>query len=817
MLYHSGQYKAKPTRFRKTVLNTTLASLMLSSASMASAQEEPQSQPLQIAQAETTQAFAIAAQPLASALIELSEKTGISFAYTSIELEGTRSAGASGNLTERQALDAILLGTGIVATFTSSKTVTLSKQAIEPQESDKPLVLGTVKVTSELLDRSILESNNSVDIQDYDEVLRGNDVRINQAFNRSANITDLSGGQTTFNFSIRGISSSGVGGAGSEPLAAVQIDGALLTTQQLSRGYNSTFDVDSIEVLRGPQSTNLGRNSLAGAVVVNTKDPEFVQKTTAIASYAEFATYELGVANTGPMTDELAYRVTLNRFGTDGFLENTVIGIDDYNFQETDTARFKLLYQPENLPLEILLGYTSVKADSRNDSSTYEPEAEEYINRNPFLGGMETDQEVFTLDLSVELTDAWHLESVTTFNETVSRDVNSTFSTSLPEPGQEWIATADQEEINQELRLHYESSDLRGVVGFYYVDQTNTALREGVAVPNFDAALLGIPGFPAFDLAVTIDSPLELESQALYTEFDYDLNAKVTLTAGGRYEEATITSTSNDTLWFEFIGGVPGFDTPIADLSLTADEKTYVFLPTMGINYQLAATQSLGFTYSEGFRSGGISLNALTFQTTKYDPEFVKNYEFAYRSELKNGLLITSNLFYMDWTDMQTQDNSLINEGTFNAGEASSYGGELEMNWLKDNWDTFFNVGYAKTEFGDFLIGSESVDGNRFPGAPALTIAAGAYYALNDWVFGGEISHSGEAYVDAANETEIDALTLVNVTGAYYYQDVKFELFVNNVFDEIKTRGEDFISEGVVTNVLNAPRVFGLRVEYGFN
>ncbi|MEM9160569.1 MAG: TonB-dependent receptor, partial [Verrucomicrobiota bacterium] len=564
------------------------------------------------------------AQSLSTALDAFSEATGVRVLAPSSALKGKTAPALNGDLSAGVALETLLAGSGLESEFVSDESVAIRRPASIRKESY--IQLDSITVKGELQERSLLETNTSVNIQTGADIARSNDKRISDVFSRAANVNINGSGLQAFSFSIRGINSSGVGGSGNGALASLTVDGAAFTTQQLARGYNSLFDIEQVEILRGPQSTSQARNSLAGAVVVQTKDPEFVQDTQAVALIGDYGNYEFGVANTGPLNKEFAYRVAFQRTNSDGFIENPVLGTDSYNYSDTDTLRTKLLYQPESSPLEIVLGYTHVQADARNDVSSWFPETQQYINSNPYgEGGMDTEQDVATLSVSYDLSDRWTLQSQLAYNEFVSADLNSTYATSVPDRDQAWFATADQKEWNETLRFNYGGEKLRGTLGVFYSEDTNIVLREGVALQNaFGSGL---------DADVEIDSPADTDTQAFFGEFDFDATDRVTITLGGRYEKVDIATVSSTVANLILPPPAPYtvIQPGIIDASVNASTDFDVFLPKFGITYALDKEQRLGFTYSEGYRQGGVTADPTTLQIGQYEPEFVKNYEVSYK------------------------------------------------------------------------------------------------------------------------------------------------------------------------------------------
>lgn len=760
--------------------------------------------------------FEIASKPLTDALIDFSLVTQRQVSSDSSLVKNLRSTPAIGRFSAEEALNTLLEGTGLEAVVVNDRNYALQASDTGRPEMDAAPPerrIEEVYVRGENIRRSLLDTATSINIQTEADIMRSNDKRIAEVFSRAANVNVNGSGLQAFSFSVRGINSAGVGGAGSAQVASLMVDGAAFTTQQLARGFNSLFDVQQVEMLRGPQSTAQARNSLAGGVVISTNDPEFEQRTTGIAGYGNYNTYEVGVANTGAITDELAYRVTFQRLSTDGFTENPALGTDDYAFSETDTFRGKLLYRPSNLPLEILLGHTHVAADARNDVSVWCPSEREFTNSNPFGdGGMDSDQDVTTLRIRYDLTDAWNLEWQTAYNEFVSEDLNTQYATTLPESDRLWLATADQDEINHTLRFVYEGDRVRGSTGLFYSDETNRALRDGVAFANFNNS--------GFDLDLLTDAPLDTETAAVFGEFDIKLSDSFTLTLGGRYERVDLDSVASTTA--SLILPPPGPPIIIAPIipgiSVDASTDFGEFLPKVGLTYAVDENQRVGITYSEGYRQGGVTFDQLTFAVAEFDPEYVSNYELSYKSSFPNGLSVNANLFYLDWTDQQVNDQEPGNPISIvvNAGESTVYGTEIEISWRTAAWDTYATLGYVNTEFDSFVTNNVDFTGSAFPNAPELTAAAGAFYSFANLTLGAEVNYRDGFFTRPNNVFKTEALTLVDISADYHIGEVTMRGFVNNVFDDFEQIAEPFVIEQIPQANFSQPRTYGVQVMYGF-
>ncbi|MEM9621427.1 MAG: TonB-dependent receptor [Pseudomonadota bacterium] len=768
--------------------------------------------PATVAQsAERRYEFDIPAQPLGTALERFSQVTRRQVAASSSDIVDMISVSTSGTMSALSALQQMTSNSGLVVVLINGTDFAVRPNDTPPStDNNTPGVMEEIVVYGENIQRRLLDTNTSINVQTLEDITRSNDKRIADVLARVANVSANISGLQASSFSVRGISSSGVGGAGNAQVASLTVDGAAFTSQQLGRGFNSLFDVEQIELMRGPQSTSQARNSLAGGIVVSTRDPEFEQHTQATASYGDYGIHELAVANTGAITEQFAYRIALQRLGSDGFIDNPITG-DDHNFNETDTVRAKLLYRSKALPLTILLGHTHVEAEARNDFGHWFPDVRQGDNFNPFSqGGMDTEQDVTTLDITYQVSDRWLVTWQTAHNDFVSEDLNSNYATSLPDRNQAWFATADQDELNHTLRLSYEGDRVRGSFGLFTSDETNRVLRDGVADQNLFGS--GLDG------DAEINSPLSTDTQAIFGEFDIKLSDAWTLTLGARFEQVDIDSVSSTVANLVLPPPAP-YTVVVADLintRLDASTDFNEFLPKLGLTYALDEDQRIGFTYSEGYRQGGITGNITTLSTSEFGPEFVENYEFSYKSAFANGWTLNANVFYLDWQDQQVLDTLPGNPlpETLNAGESRAFGAELEAAWRTDVWDTYASLGYVDTQYDEFVSSESDFSGNEFPNSPSVTLGAGAFYTYGNWTVGAEASYRDGFYTAANNNVETNSLTLVDLSLEYAFKTVSVRGFVNNVFDEVEQVNEVFVIEGIPIALFSDPRTIGLQILY---
>ena len=317
-----------------------------------------------LAQAAQQRSFDIPTQPLPSALPLFGQQAGIQISADGNLVRDLRTAGVSGTMTVETALRQLLAGTGLVYRFAADNTVTLARAAA--QEDEGPMRLGPVTVTGERIERTVLDTPTSV------AVVTGEEIERTPAFNDVEDVLDavpnIVTGGTSFNgATIRGIDTTGLLSAGTaffggaRPRASITVDGRPLGFNEFIYGETSVWDLERVEVFRGPQTSAQGVNSIAGATYVVTADPTFEPEVKAQAEIGNEERRRLSAAASGPIVEEeLAGRVAVDFQGRDSFVDFNARPEDspDPNEFENLVARGKLLWEPENLSTKLTFSFT---------------------------------------------------------------------------------------------------------------------------------------------------------------------------------------------------------------------------------------------------------------------------------------------------------------------------------------------------------------------------------------------------------------------------------------------------------------------------
>ncbi|MEM7561457.1 MAG: TonB-dependent receptor [Pseudomonadota bacterium] len=780
------------------------------------------------AQQSTLQDYDIPVQSLGKALLQFAEQSGLEILFDARIAQGKEAPAVIGSFTAEQVLQQLLNGSGLVFRFT-----TPSKVALEPEAgsgSSNAVDLDAIVVKGELLQRDLQETQTSVTVESGLKLDRSTDKDIFDVVDRLPNVSAQGGG---FGFVIRGISPSGPAASGDGAAIAVIVDGAVVPVGQATNtGSTSTWDLEQIEVLRGPQSTQQGPNAIAGAVIMRSKDPTFEKEFKARTDIATLGEERIALAGNLPINDSVAIRLSGETYESEGDIENYLTG-EETGDESLETLRAKIRFNPDD-DLDIVFGH-SVSDNQLGDQSVidgmiaggFTADAKDRLSSQRFLEIGETD--ITNLRVDYTLNDQWSLHSETAI-------LNSDYDLDVPlQPGNPAntpaFRTVDDETTSQEIKFLFDDENFRAVVGLYYLD-TDKQVDFGAIIP--DATGFGFPGASAvFGNGLDV----QLQNQAIFGEIEYDFDDRWTGIFGARHdeEERESLATAAFTVTPE---PFPGFNDPAPGTDL--DTPYSALLPKLGAIYNWDDNLSTGFTVQRGYRAGGVS--TFTGGVNEYDPEFSTNYEFSLRSVSKNRrLTINANVFYTDYEDLQVfsvgpPSFTFIDGLTDNASSGKLYGFELLVDYVVNpSFDIFANIGFTKTEFGDYVVqvnptfypgvadidtdgdsvnDAVNVEGNSFVEAPELTWSIGGRYDFeNGYEAEMDINFTDSSFYSPINsdDEENKPFTLVNARVGYVSRDFwSAHLYARNLFDEqyrSRNRADGFSTIGdsrVVGISLNA-------------
>lgn len=493
---------------------------------------------------------------------------------------------------------------------------------------------------------------------------------------------------------------------GFEPGVGLYVDDVYIARPQ--GAVLDIFDIERIEVLRGPQGTLYGRNTIGGAIKYVTSrlapEPELMLRG-AVGSYGQV---DLIASGSAPLGDTFRIGAAIASYDRDGFGQNLTTGAEHYD-KDVLAGRFSAEWAPAS-DLFFRFAYDRVEDNSNARHGHREvagagPGADVLPSVYDTRSGLGDDNSVVTEGLS--LTAEWAINDLLTFKSITAHREGRTDTVidfdGTPSPTLDIPAYYADDQFTQEFQLLFNGARWQGVAGVYYLD--------GHAEGAFDT-IVG-------NLGVSIGNGgyVDTESYAVFADFSFDLSDRLRLAVGARYTEDEKTGFVNRATYLG-VGQTPltggPAAAPLVQNTLYTNTRSFSqFTPRVSVSYDLTDDLTGYASYSQGFKSGGFDMRgdaAATPDTVDgYDPETVDSYELGLKGyAFDRRLTFSSALFYADYQDQQvtTQVPTATGIASFvdNVGASTMYGAELEGSlWLTDFLTANFAVGYLRAEFEEFI------------------------------------------------------------------------------------------------------------------
>ena len=597
------------------------------------------------------------------------------------------------------------------------------------------------------------------------------------------------------------------------------------------------FDLERIEVLRGPQGTLFGRNTIGGAIQLISKQPTTEFESQQLIRIGNFDLYNLTGSLSGPIVeDRLLGRLSYNFKDRDGYSKN-VFNDDRLADAESVSGSGSLLFLPTNT-----LSF-QVNADFHKDrpaAIAYKPEITNPIagtgitvSDPPFNhiepisnfkvnhGDIKTSDKRDILGFSGRLhwdIDNLSLESITSFRKLNIDLIDNPDGLDLELL--DLLQKTKQEQYSQEIRLsNTKISDFEWIAGLYFFKEKSSETAT-VLSQDFDLLL------PADNYSASNISKANAQNLAIFGDGTYKFTRTISASVGLRY--------SYEEKRFELQRVNNGTDGVLyTSLPKHRDNENWdAFTPKIGIQF-VPSNQFFWYgSISRGFKSGGYNSLQLgeTFQGP-FDPEFVTAYELGLKSKwLENRLHVNVAAFYNDHTDMQIQTIVGNHPEISNAAEAREYGFELEVFYRPiRKLDINCNLAVLETEFIEFINAELptgiDVSGERLIRAPKFSSNLAIQYTIPISKFGKFILHSDYQYQSRIFFTETNEKILsqkgfhnFNGKATYFSENGRFSIgiFGKNLTDEeIVNVATDFRDEfGIVVRSFLPPRTYGMELGY---
>lgn len=572
-------------------------------------------------------------------------------------------------------------------------------------------------------------------------------------------------------YSIRGLSNNFLG----SPAVGLYIDD--VPYSEIISYETSLFDIERIEVLRGPQGTLYGQNTSGGVINIITRPPTNEWQARALVGVGNPGIYEGQLSVNGPLVeDNLFFRLSGAYRERDGFLDNVFLNTNP-DTRQNYSGRLQLLWTPSE-DWDVTLGASYEQFDngapgivdpSRPDPFEVEQDLDGEVRTNANAQSLRVIHRApnFTLT-SITARRNWRQDPYLADFDQTSFDVLRGFN------------VQEISQISQEVRLQSpqdSDSSWRWLVGAYY--QTRDYDIEGAGTEfGADAGFVGgIPG--SVDRQV---ADLDNQTYAVFSQATVDLTERLSLTGGLRLEHERRGIERER--FFETPFGTTPIDPRIED-----EEDWTELLPRLALEYRFSPNLAAYTSVARGFKSGGFSPNAGDPQFLRFEPERTWNYEIGLKSSwLDDRLTANLALFYIIAEDYQVLRNLSPNVSTLvNATDADIFGIELETRARPvDGLDLSAGLGVISTRFNNFIdpVSGEDFSGNEAPYAPALTYNLAAQYRNSGGLFSRvELQGTTNFFLDDANQQRQDAFALLNARVGYEWTGGGAYLYANNLLD----------------------------------
>ena len=656
--------------------------------------------------------------------------------------------------------------------------------------------------------------------------------------------------------------------AGGDPSVGMHFDGVI--TGQSSAQFGSLFDVERIEVLRGPQGTLYGRNTTGGSINVITNKPTEELSGYARATVGSHDLIKLEGAVAGPLSENLLGRLAVRSLDRGGYGENIANG-SDIDDADQLSLRAQLQWNISD-SVSLRLAAESHEEDDANyipkfRSASYDPAPLPALAPQPSTGVRAADprdinsnvnlqnireQSSYTAEFDWDINDVFSLVSITNYQE-FEKIPQADFDMTSDD-FYIWSESFDTEQFSEELRLNFDGEKLRGLVGLYYykedissdnrldldlvppfVADLNPGLRGCTFADNSSNQILGAPDE---NLCFLFRGTSSTEAYALFANAAYDLTPTLTLTVGARYSDET--KEGDTTHW----------TAPGAPLLTFADEKSFSeFSPSVRLEWDASDDVMLYASFSEGFKSGIF----LTGQRTPVlDPELVDAYELGMKGLFfDRQLQLNASAFYYDFQDLQqgrsvpagTSGFTLVYE---NAASAEIKGFETEFTWLPtETLEVFGSATFLNAEYDDYIttdpfdtvfqqLGLISADqdlsqqlaGNSLVQSPDLAWSLGVsknFEIGSNWTGSATVaaSYKDKVYFSQFNHEALaqEDVTTINANLIFTSADGKISInaWGKNLSDETVYMGTFILnSSRINAGFLAPPRTYGVTVGYNF-
>jgi len=695
----------------------------------------------------------------------------------------------------------------------TSKKLTLSLLAASALFSTTSIAdevtLDPIVVSADFREAKLSQTSNSVTVLSEDKIYDKSSQAFENVIGQVPNVNFSGGASRSHYIQIRGIGERSQFISPVNPSVGLMVDGIDVSDSALAL---TMFDVNQIEVLRGPQGTTFGANGMAGIVNLQSNQPTKETQGHLEATVGNYNTKAIGAAIGGTLLeDTLLGRFSIYKNESDGFMKNIALNRDDtQNIDElTAKAQFKW-FASENHTVDV--NFMHVNVDNGYDAFTFDNSRTSHSDEP----GRDTQKtNAFAVKSTYQINPDMHIVSKVSYNDS---DMEYSYDEDWSYLGEFDDALFPYSSFDQYLRERKKLdidvrivSDESGRIfngttdwtfGVYYKEQDEDLVR------NYTY------------LATPYTSSFDTKNLAVYGQLDSEITDKLTLTTGLRIENWEADFSDADSL------------------TITTDEV--LVGAKLGLAYKADAEMLYYATLSKGYKPGGVnSDNSLSLETRDFKTEHLWNLDLGVNSSYYEGMLTSRfNIFYGLREDQQVKSSVVTPRADgstdfvdylANAAKSNYYGVESQLDYYPTDTVHFFSsIGLLKAEFDEYNDPNPSsvdVNGRTPAHSPGYqyTVGMDVNFAEN-WNFKVDVEGKGSYYFSNRHNEKSTSYQLLNTSVAYVNESWTATLWARNLTDvDYQTRGFGSFGNnpgnGYVTELYTQqgnPRTIGFTLGYDF-
>jgi iron complex outermembrane recepter protein len=708
--------------------------------------------------------------------------------------------------------------------FTSTRLAALAAvaTAASPLASAQSADLEEIVVTADFREARIDELPISVTVLDREELRATTQQHFEEAIRRVPNLNLSGEGSRARYFQLRGVGELEQYEGAPNPSIGFIVDD--IDFSGLG-SIGTLFDIDRVEVLRGPQGTRYGSNALGGLVYMRSQSPPGEMSADVEATAGSDGTDALGAAFGGPLGDTLGFRTSVQTYENNGFRDNVFLGRDDTYGRDELTARGKLAWAPSD---DVQVDFTGLYVDVDNGYDAWAIDNGFYTySDDPGRDAQRSTAGSVRVQAALARVDLVSISGMADTDAVFNFDADWGNAAYWAPYEYDYVTANDRERrmLSQELRVLSKPGAIAGgrgdwLAGVYVLDldEGNDQRTIGVYEDPFCGPVCSL----AADTRVRSD--YDATTFAVFGQAALSMTDHLGVTAGLRWERRSADYTDTSSNAFspddDMLGGELALDWRLADR-----RSAYVRLArgykAGGFNVSLA-----------GVDFGTVDNASLTADNIEFGPESLTSIEAGIRSTSADGRLRTDvGVFAARRDDQQIKvplqlrlgDPSSFLFVTANSERGEHHGVEATIAWrATQRLELSAAVGLLRAEIDEFSL-FPTLAGREQAHAPAYTYSLGADYRMpSGWWARLDLSGMDEFFFDYGHDQESQAYGLANLSIGRDWDSWSVKVWARNLFDnDYRVRGFYFGNEppdfpATLYTRLGDPRHYGITVKYGW-